>query len=504
MGNIDNNKTPNDTDGKIPQVILKFLSGSGGRSILLKGAPGTGKTTFALELLNTMKNIQRVCFISARVEEQALKSHIPWLDFKVLLPKDMIASHPESKDEDSPAQKLYRSELDKLESRVEAGDEFLEDPYDREDGTGTIEGNTWTFDISNILPEIDRLYDTIEIAFPDKSLVVIDSIDALREKYGISSRRLIQTLQKDLVEKSNMNVVFIMEKCTPSDLDFLGDGVISLEMDELDGRRLRLMKIEKLRGFPIHSPRIPFTLEGGHFSCFRGIGKYMGTDGPEEHILVRDRAAKMELGGVLSNTLEEGAYNIIEIDSDVPVDVVQMLVFSLLEESLSKGRGTYALSSFRLFRGGLDQLLDQGAHANFKILNPVPMYDGILSSSYSMMIDGESIQEDLDWESIVNLLSESSVPYTFLMDTNLILALYGMDALPDLEMHISTLLRNKGTCIGFSWTSDTSAKVDFHFNNRLIKVKQVGGYTVVFGDKPYTPLYFLDDDDDRVQLQILI
>ena len=73
--------------GRIPEVIQEFLSSLGGRSLIVKGAPGTGKTTFALEILNKYKKKQKVCYISSRVEERSLKKHIPWLDFKILLDK---------------------------------------------------------------------------------------------------------------------------------------------------------------------------------------------------------------------------------------------------------------------------------------------------------------------------------------------------------------------------------------------------------------------------------
>ena len=98
-----------------------------------------------------------------------------------------------------------------MESRVEEGDEFLEDDIDGEAGSGKVDGDSWTFDLSSILPEIDMLYETLEAAEKEMSLVAIDSIDSLGEKYGISPGRLLKMLQKDLVERSNVNVVFILE-----------------------------------------------------------------------------------------------------------------------------------------------------------------------------------------------------------------------------------------------------------------------------------------------------
>ena len=37
--------------GGTPLEVIEFLSGKGGRSLIVKGGAGTGKTTFGLELL---------------------------------------------------------------------------------------------------------------------------------------------------------------------------------------------------------------------------------------------------------------------------------------------------------------------------------------------------------------------------------------------------------------------------------------------------------------------
>ena len=161
-----------------------------------------------------------------------MKRHINWIDFDLLLSK--------GNDEGSRSTikgMISRKELNRMESKVEEGDEFLEEELDGEAGSGNVQGNTWTFDITSILPEIDLLYDTLEASKKDMSLVAIDSIDSLGEKYGISPSRLLKMLQKDLVERSGVNVIFILETNDSNQLEYIGDGVVSLDMEEISGRR---------------------------------------------------------------------------------------------------------------------------------------------------------------------------------------------------------------------------------------------------------------------------
>jgi KaiC/GvpD/RAD55 family RecA-like ATPase len=473
---------------RIPDVIDEFFSNPGGRSLIIKGAPGTGKTTFAVEVLNSYTRQQKVCYISSRVEEQTLKGHIPWLDFKILLRKG-------SMEEASNPIQIDRSELNKLEARVEDGDEYLDEPYDPEMGTGIIDGTSITFDLSMLLPEIDKLYDTVELSLPNRTLVAIDSLEGLHEKYGISGRRIFQTLQKDLVERTNVNLIVIMEREERSDLDFLGDGVIILDMDEIEGRRLRSMKIQKLRGVPILSPSVPFTLDDGHFSVLDN----KPVDGKMKY--------RMAFKDILSGILKEGAYTLIEINPDVPINIVNDLAYTLVESSLLASRGTYAFSSIRLFGNRIDETLKEfdleGNHAaNLKLLNPLSFYNENATSGHSVMIDGEAITEDLKWEFINGLLSESEGPHTLLLDFNMVESLYGSECVTDLESHISTLIQNNGTGIGFVWKTPGAKDMSFGFSDSVIKIMQIGQQTVFYGIKPFSPLYVLNCDENSKALDL--
>ena len=59
-----------------------------------------------------------------------------------------------------------------------------------------------------------------------------------------------------------------MENPRESNLDSLVDGIVTLEKEEVEGRRLREMKISKLYGVRIDNPAYYFTLDGGRFRTF--------------------------------------------------------------------------------------------------------------------------------------------------------------------------------------------------------------------------------------------
>ena len=197
-----------------PSEIIKFVSSPGGHSLILRGMAGTGKTTLALQMIEELAAVQQSYYMSTRVSDQSLFNQFPWLLEKVKEGEILKARKKLKKKSDSEQQvekilvglaaikgemkgekiKAPRRELTRLQGIIESGGEAeVAEPSGESELTVTI-GPT--------MPEIEMAYDVVDKALPERTLVVIDSIDALAEKYGVPAARLINTLQKDLVEVS--------------------------------------------------------------------------------------------------------------------------------------------------------------------------------------------------------------------------------------------------------------------------------------------------------------
>src|SRR5256884_7383507 len=59
-------------------LILKFLQ-TPGQVLLVQGPPGSGKTTCALEILNSLEETHKI-YASSRVAPARLRQHFPWID----------------------------------------------------------------------------------------------------------------------------------------------------------------------------------------------------------------------------------------------------------------------------------------------------------------------------------------------------------------------------------------------------------------------------------------
>ena len=133
----------------IPSDILRFFRNPGGHSMIVKGSAGTGKTTFALQLTEELGGINTSFYMSTRVSDESLYNQFPWLRERIKQSAMELAGRQFSRtiDEtpvgtegatdisfelrirgdrkatDPAKRKLQRTELERLEGRIEMGEE---------------------------------------------------------------------------------------------------------------------------------------------------------------------------------------------------------------------------------------------------------------------------------------------------------------------------------------------------------------------------------------------
>ncbi|HUL39563.1 MAG TPA: gas vesicle protein GvpD P-loop domain-containing protein, partial [Methanomassiliicoccales archaeon] len=63
----------------LPAELRSFLLVRGGRSLIIRGNAGTGKTTLALQLVEELAEIENSFYFSTRVSDSVLLGQFPWL-----------------------------------------------------------------------------------------------------------------------------------------------------------------------------------------------------------------------------------------------------------------------------------------------------------------------------------------------------------------------------------------------------------------------------------------
>ncbi len=233
------------------------------------------------------------------------------------------------------------------------------------------------------IKELQEIYQKVDSCLPEPSLIIIDSLESLIERYQINPTELIKTLQKDLVENSGVRLVIILETAENTQWDYLVDGVITLTKEVEYGRSFRSLNMDKLRGIRINQPIYLYTLNDGKFDYCKpfvhGIPEF-----EKAHDHIKDgKGTKYYKRGLFStgspemDELIDGGYPrnglvVLDISERVPFSGHMHLYGPVIENFLAQERGVLIMLSRGrgkdMLRGWIKDVFGDISECNVKIL----------------------------------------------------------------------------------------------------------------------------------------
>lgn len=472
------------TEKRIPPEVYQFFSKPGGHSLIVRGDAGTGKTTLALQIIEEISAVDRSFYHSTRVSDRSLLSQFSWLKDHVWNAErsDRLTGDIQVKDGISIAG--GRSGLSDLKG---IGISPME---------CTQEGSL-SITIGKDMGELEGIYQNIEERLPERSLLVIDSIDALAEKYGLTCAKLLNTIQYDIVEVYGSNVLFVVENGDAA-LDYLGDGVINLRCSEFNRRRLRELEILKLRGCEIQQPRYIFTLDGGRIRTF---GYHWARDASVTQTQwkpIGDLDGRISTGisdiDRFLGGLEEGSIALIELGHGVPATVSGAIEASLVSNFAIQRRGVLWVP--------MRKASAEGARSRTIHTVPTEYFDQYVripekadqmaysNSPYVMPIEGSDAFSDFKWQNVEYALSNAERPILALMGLDTMQSMYGSGLDEQLMDFLAQVRRQGGIFVALSSPSvgSVNARLSDLSTTRL-RIERVGGTILLYGEEPFTECY---------------
>ncbi|KYK28566.1 MAG: hypothetical protein AYK23_05525 [Candidatus Proteinoplasmatales archaeon SG8-5] len=336
----------------IPREIRNFFGNIGGRSLLVKGSAGTGKTTFALQLLEELADPEKSIYLSTRVSDEALFQQFPWLREKEMRGRIIDASRillQKLYPEEDMDEEVERENMERLSSAREFLRSVSDEPLAPPTKVSKLHLNKLKDRPPGDFPEIERLYQSVENNLPEKSMLVIDSVEGISNRYSIESDELVTCIQKDLVEMSNADVLFVLEDTEARTVEFLVDGVVRFSHGVREGRRIRELHLEKLRATQIYQPSYLITLKDGRFTSFDPFS-LSAIEEPKTWEIIPDTPTHYSTGTetldkLLVGGYSPGSYNVIEVDENVSGDEYYSVIRPILLNFLSQDKGVFAVLS---------------------------------------------------------------------------------------------------------------------------------------------------------------
>lgn len=257
---------PSSVPDALPPELTAFLQEPGGVSLSIRGQPGTGKTSLALEALVRLGGER--FFLTTRVGSGRLHQQFRWLSGE--LGEAHIVDMASLRSEIL----LLKPDVGRVGKLLFRGDAVPS-----------------TIDVERFMtlpPPVQEIFSLMPDA-PGGSTIMIDSWEALvadyasrvrgRNEDGLSEAELAEALLA-LFGAHRSNVVFVRETSDPNAIDYLVDGVIEAHRDLIDGRVYRSLHFTKMRGIALESPSVPFTLNEGRFRAISPAKSFVARPSP--------------------------------------------------------------------------------------------------------------------------------------------------------------------------------------------------------------------------------
>lgn len=484
----------------IPKDFANFYSQDGGHSLIIRGGPGSGKTTFALQLLEELVDPDKSFYLSTRVSDEALFNQFPWLRKEDMRRRIITSSRILLEELQGGNERDDKEEKVKL---TKARD-FLKS-IGKHEPTIVDRTNLSKLVKERRMPEIEILYDRIEKMLPAKPMIVIDSLEGFIHRYDLDMCNFVATIQKDLVENSNTNLALVTECEQTTDVEYLVDGVISLSMDDISGRRYRGVNIIKLRGTEIHQPNYLVTLQHGRFRCFEtqvfDEGASMGwapVPDPEGQY----STGIQSLDSILGGGFKKGSYNVIEIGDNVSIDEYNLVLRCMIMNFISQGRGMIGVMSGGtppdIIRNDLSRFIGEE-----KFDSHVRMADYFLTESKKpyVMALGMRKKEDglrLWMDNLATLRGNDDKPILDFTGFDTVEYLRGGEvAIRDLFSGVGRIKISEDLGIGITRPGLNITQEIVNMADTYFKIIDLNRYPCIFGIKPKTQVFAIVPDESK-------
>ncbi|EMA04408.1 gas-vesicle operon protein gvpD [Haloferax mediterranei ATCC 33500] len=294
-----------------PREVSRFFTGDPGHTLLVNGAPGTGKTLFTIRGLDVLERDGDVLYVSTRVDQDTV--HEMYFREHSSLDKTHILDLSQDPfelplDVDVPFEKLGLDSLLEWIQQIKAASKRL-----------TIAFDSW-----------ELIYEYLASRHDDSPDI-----------------ETVTTQLVSLARQENIRLLLVSETADSSPLEYIVDGVVTLQVAEDErGRTRRYLRLEKLRGVRIGNRLQPITLADGQFQAITPVelptvrtGANNGTWEPRTNTKAKFSTGIGDLDPILSGGYNRGSVIHLDLGTDLSRDAWSVLTLPTIRNFLANEMG---------------------------------------------------------------------------------------------------------------------------------------------------------------------
>ncbi len=452
----------------ILNLISNFLE-SAGNVLLIQGPPGAGKTTLALELLQRVQATRMGStvvpparfYVPSRVPPNKLRKHFPWIH-EMHDPFSKMTS-PDSSMEGSA--EIRVSEADDVFNKV-------------------------------LTLKRSRL----------RGLMVIDSWEGALRNTSEDGRRMIESAILSDPDDNRVGVVLVSEGGRVGELPNLVDGIVTLSSSELDGRRMRTIVVNKLRGLRVKSDRALFSLDKGKFNLLANTkfdndaSAKPNILSPVPHTQSSFSTGSRDLDAMLKGGIRRGSSILVHVNNTVPTMGVRLLLRIINANFINQGGSSFIVPFSTLSSDSVAESLrpligDDSLNQRVRIAE---YNQNLPPKNWRVQLNGKVMDDFTLFSNIWKELETASSSIILAIDFDRLVQVYGDDLMLPSLANIGARMRDAGA-VTLAVASDPNKITEAFLRTAdyYLKVESINDTMVVYGVKPFTNVHGIEFAFDK-------
>jgi hypothetical protein len=275
-------------------------------------------------------------------------------------------------------------------------------------------------------------------------------------------------------------------------------------MLEVDGRRVREMRLDKLRATEIRRSRYLTTLRDGHFRTFE---PYHPSGEAQKWACIPDSTAHYSTGtkdldDLLGGGFRKGSYNVIEVAENVSTEGYYTIVRPVILNFVGHGRGAIVVlpggDQAETLRDDLTRFMDKGLFDKY-----VQIADYFIQETkkpYVMALGTRNKEEALrNWRSVLqNLRGPEGRPIMDLAGFDTLEYLRGNDiAIRDLFNTVGRIKISEDVGIGIIKPGLKLTQEIMNMADTYLRIIDMNNSCCIYGVHPHTIVYAITPDAEK-------